>query len=99
MELQIKAINFEATEKLQAFVEKKTAKLEKLLSDLQKVEVQLKVVKPQTAVNKTVTLEVVVPGKSFFTEKTTDTFEQGIDDCIDAMKIQLAKYKEKLREH
>ncbi|MBQ0062746.1 MAG: ribosome-associated translation inhibitor RaiA [Prevotella sp.] len=99
MELQIKAINFEATEKLQAFVEKKAAKLEKQCDEVQKVEVQLKVVKPQTAVNKTVTLEVKVPGKSFFTEKTTDTFEQGVDDCIDAMKIQLVKYKEKLREH
>ncbi len=99
MEVQIKAINFEATEKLHDFVIKKTAKLEKQCEDIQTVDVQLRVVKPQTAINKSVSLEVKVPGKSFFTERTTDTFEQGVDDCIDAMKIQLQKYKDKLREH
>ena len=44
MEIMIKSIHFDATEKLQAFVEKKIAKLEKSFEDIQKVEVQLKVV-------------------------------------------------------
>ena len=49
MELKIQSIHFDATEKLQAFIEKKIAKLEKNYEDIQKVEVQLKVVKPATA--------------------------------------------------
>lgn len=52
MELKIQSIHFDATEKLQAFIEKKIAKLEKTYEDIQKVEVQLKVVKPATALNK-----------------------------------------------
>ena len=52
MEIKIQSIHFDATEKLQSFVEKKTAKLEKSFEDIQKVEVQLKVVKPATAMNK-----------------------------------------------
>ena len=98
MEVKVQSIHFEATEKLQAFIEKKTAKLEKSFEDIQKVEVQLKVVKPATALNKETSMTVSVPGNTLFVEKTCDTFEEGIDLCIDAMRVQLAKFKEKLRE-
>ncbi|SNU10015.1 putative sigma-54 modulation protein [Prevotellaceae bacterium KH2P17] len=97
MEIKIQSIHFDATEKLQAFIEKKTAKLEKSYEDIQKVEVQLKVEKPATALNKTTSLTVSVPGNKLFVEKTYNTFEEGIDECVDAMKVQLTKYKEKLR--
>lgn len=98
MEVKVQSIHFDATEKLQAFIEKKTAKLEKSFEDIQKVEVQLKVVKPATALNKETSITVSVPGTTLFVEKTCDTFEEGIDLCIDAMRVQLAKFKEKLRE-
>ena len=52
MEIKIQSIRFDATEKLEAFVEKKVGKLEKSLEDIQRVEVQLKVIKPATAMNK-----------------------------------------------
>lgn len=98
MEVKVQSIHFDATEKLQAFIEKKTAKLEKSFEDIQKVEVQLKVVKPATALSKETSMTVSVPGNTLFVEKTCDTFEEGIDLCIDAMRVQLAKFKEKLRE-
>ena len=97
MEIKIQSIHFDATEKLQAFIEKKVAKLEKTFEDIQKVEVQLKVVKPATALNKEVHLEVAVPGTKLFVEKTCDTFEEGIDQAVDSMKVQLTKFKEKSR--
>ena len=98
MEIRIQSIHFDATEKLQAFAEKKIAKLEKSFEDIKKVEVQLKVVKPATAMNKETTLNVAVPGNTLHVEKTCDTFEQGIDECVDAMRVQLTKYKEKIRQ-
>ncbi|MBR5988249.1 putative sigma-54 modulation protein [Prevotella aff. ruminicola Tc2-24] len=97
MEIMIKSIHFDATEKLQAFVEKKIAKLEKSFEDIQKVEVQLKVVKPATAQNKEVSLSVAVPGSTLFVEKISDTFEESTDLCVDSMRAQLQKFKEKLR--
>lgn len=97
MEIKIQAVKFDATEKLQAFIEKKTAKLEKTYEEIQKVEVQLKVVKPATALNKEASLTVSVPGTTLFVEKTCDTFEESVDQCVDAMKVQLTKFKEKLR--
>ncbi len=97
MEVRIQAIHFDATEKLQDFIQKKTAKLEKYCDDINKVEVSLKVVKPETAMNKEASIKVLVPNGEFFAEKVSDTFEESVDVCVDALSKQLTKYKEKLR--
>ena len=97
MEIKIQAIHFDATEKLEAFIQKKAEKLKKSFEDIQKVEVQLKVVKPATALNKQTSITVAVPGQKLFVEKTCDSFEEGVDQCGDSMKVQLTKFKEKLR--
>lgn len=98
MEIRIKSIHFDATEKLQEFINKKVEKLQKSYEDVQKVEVQLKVEKPAAALNKTTSLTVTAPGNTLFVEKTCDTFEEGVDLCLDAMKVQLTKFKEKQRK-
>ncbi len=97
MEIKIQSIHFDATEKLQAFIEKKVAKLEKAFEDIQKVDIQCKVVKPASAQNKEVSMTVAVPGSTLFVEKVSDTFEESTDLCVDSMKVQLQKFKEKLR--
>lgn len=97
MEIRIKSIHFDATEKLQEFINKKVENLQKSYEDIQKVEVQLKVEKPAAALNKTTSLTVTAPGNTLFVEKTCDTFEEGVDLCLDAMKVQLTKFKEKQR--
>lgn len=97
MEIRIKSIHFDATEKLQEFINKKVEKLQKSYEDIQKVGVQLKVEKPAAALNKTTSLTVTAPGNTLFVEKTCDTFEEGVDMCLDAMKVQLTKFKEKQR--
>ena len=98
MEIKIQSIHFDTTEKLQSFIAKKIEKLEKSYEDIQKVEVQLKVEKPAAAMNKTTSLTVSIPGNKLFAEKTCDTFEEGVDLCLDAMKVQLIKAKEKQRK-
>ena len=80
MEIKIQSIHFDATDKLEAFIEKKVAKL-----------------KPATAQNKEVSMSVAVPGTTLFVEKISDTFEESTDLCVDSMKVQLQKFKEKLR--
>lgn len=97
METKIQSIHFDATEELQKFIDKKVTKLEKVYEEITSAEVQLKVVKPATALNKETSLTVMVPGQKFFVEKTCDTFEEGVDLCVDAMKVQLTKFKEKTR--
>ena len=85
MEVRIQAIHFDATERLQDFIQKKTAKLEKYCDDINKVEVSLKVVKPETAMNKEASMKVLVPNGEFFAEKVSDTFEESVDVCVDCL--------------
>lgn len=99
MEISINAIHFDPTEKLQDFIQKKVQKLEKSLEDIKKVEVKLSVVKPATALNKQVALSAHTAGTTIYVEKTCDTFEEAIDLSVDAMRVQLTKYKEKTRNH
>ena len=97
MEVRIQSIHFDASEQLQAFINKKIAKLEKYYEDIKKVEVSLKVVKPETAENKEAGVKVLVPGGELFATKVCDTFEEAIDLCAEALEKQLVKYKEKQR--
>ncbi len=97
MEIRIQSIHFDATEQLQAFIQKKVSKLEKYYEDIKKVEVSLKVVKPETAENKEAGVKVLVPNGEFYASKICDTFEEAIDVSVEALGKQLVKYKEKQR--
>jgi len=94
MDINIQAIRFEPTEKLQDFVHKKVGKLEKFSDEIRKVEVSLKLVKPETAMNKEAAIRVIT-GSELFASKVCDTFEEAIDNCMDALLRQLQKNKEK----
>ena len=99
MEVKIQAIHFDATEKLQEFIEKKVAKFGKISDEIRKVEVSLKIVKPETSMNKEAAIKVLAAAGEFFAEKVCDTFEEAVDVCLDALARQLSKYKEKQRSH
>ncbi len=99
MEVRIQSIHFDATEQLQAFIQKKAIKLEKFCDDIRKVEVVLKVVKPETVKNKEVAIRVFVPNDELYAEKICDTFEEAVDNGLDALAKQLLKYKEKQRNN
>jgi len=98
METKILSIHFNAGEKLQAFIEKKMEKLNKSAEEGSLAEVVLKVDKPETVNNKITSIKLTIKGTALFVEKQSNTFEDGIELCIDAMLRQLTKYKEKQRE-
>ncbi len=95
METRIQALHFTATEQLQAFIQKKCAKLEKVYDQIQTVDVLLKVVKPETAMNKQAGITVKTASGDFFADKTCDSFEQAVDECLEALQKQVQKKKEK----
>lgn len=95
MELRIQSIHFDASEKLEAFIQKKVEKLEKLSDQIKKVEVSLKVVKPETANNKEVGVRILGLNTEFYAEKVSDTFEESVDVCLEALSKQILKAKEK----
>lgn len=95
MDINIKAIHFDITEKLNSFINKKIDKLVRRNPAINTVEISLKVVKPETALNKQSTVCVLVPQDKLVADKTADTFEEAIDLAIEALDKQLEKYKDK----
>ena len=55
----------------------------------------MKVVKPETAMNKEAGVRVLALNSEFYAEKVSDTFEESVDVCMDALSKQLLKAKEK----
>ena len=95
MELRIQSINFDATEQLKSFVEKKVKKLEKFHDGIIQAEISLKVVKPETAKNKEAGIKISLKQGEAFANKVADTFEEAIDLCVEALEKQIVKTKEK----
>lgn len=94
MEVKIKAIHFDITDKLVAFINKKVDKMARRNEAVTEVEVTLRVVKPETAMNKEAGIKITVPqAPELFASKTANTFEEAIDLCLDALGPQLEKLK------
>jgi putative sigma-54 modulation protein len=99
MNIQVNTVHFTPDQKLTDFVNKKVSKLDTYFEGIIGVEVIMKVVKPETANNKVAEIKLSIPGTDYlFAEKQADSFEEAIDLAIDAIRRQLTKFKEKLKE-
>ena len=97
MEINIQSVHFTASEQLETFVQKKVSKLEQYFDGILSIEVSLKVIKPESLKNKQAQIRLIVPGYDLFADKTADTFEQSIDEAVQALEKQLTKFKEKIK--
>lgn len=94
MEIKIKAIHFDASAKLESFINRKVERLARRNEEIETVDVTLKVVKPETAMNKEAAIKLSVPQVGeMFASKVADTFEEAVDLTIDALDHQLEKTK------
>ena len=93
MEVKIKSIHFDATAKLEEFINKKAQRLARRNENVTEFNVTLKVVKPETAMNKEAGIKLIIPNRDdLFASKVADTFEEAVDLCIDALERQLEKF-------
>ena len=97
MGIKIQSIHFDASNALEKFIQKKVSKLEVFYDDILETEVILKVIKPETALNKEALVKVKISGSELFASKVSDTFEESVDEAVDALQKQLIKIKEKGR--
>lgn len=95
MEVRIQAINFDATEKLIAFINKKADRLQRHFPAISDIEVKLTVIKPESAMNKEVVITAFQPQDEVVGNKVADTFEEAVDLALEAMERQLGKRKDK----
>lgn len=99
MNIQLTTVHFTADQKLVDFVNKKVPKLDTYFEGIIGAEVILKVVKPETANNKVAEVKLSIPGADYlFAEKQADSFEEAIDLAVEAVRKQLTKIKDKLKD-
>jgi putative sigma-54 modulation protein len=98
MEIKIKAIHFDAAEKLETFIERKVSKLEHFYDGIMMADVVLKVIKPETNKNKCAGIRIKLKHGDCFAEKIGNSFEEAIDIAIEALEKQLVKLKGKSKE-
>lgn len=98
MNIEINSVNFTAAQHLVDFINKKVAKLYTIYDNIIIVNVTLRVENTQTLDNKVAEISVEVPSSGpLFVKKKTKTFEESIDEGVDALKRQITKHKEKVR--
>lgn len=96
MEVRIQAIHFEIADRLTDFINKKADRLARRFPDITVFDTNLKVVKPETAMNKEAIVRVAIPSHDdVVATKVADSFEEAVDNAIEAVERQLEKYKEK----
>lgn len=97
MNIKIHSIHFDADAKLLGFIDQKVKKLLQFYDDIIGAEVFLRLENVQDMENKIVEIKVFIPGNDVFAKKQSKTFEESTDDCIEALRKQLKKHKEKLK--
>ncbi len=95
MNIQIQSVKFDADQKLLDFVQHKVGKLDRMIDNSTGAEVTLKLDKDDTAGNKVGMLKLSVPGNELVAERRSKTFEESVDLCVDAIKRQIERYKER----
>jgi putative sigma-54 modulation protein len=96
MKLQVHSIHFDADKKLINFIQKKVDKLETFYDRLVDGEVFLRL-NNEGVENKTVEIKLNVPGTQLFAIEKARSFEAAADQAAEALKIQLQKFKTKVR--
>ena len=96
MKLQVHSIHFDADNKLIMFIQKKLDKLETFYDRLVDGEVFLRL-NNEGIENKTVEIKVRVPGNQLFAIEKAKSFEAATDLAADALRMQLKKFKTKVK--
>ncbi len=98
MNVQIQSVKFDADKKLIDFVEAKMAKLDRFADNSTGADVILKLDKDNEKGNKVATITLRIPGDDLVAERQAKSFEEAVDEAIDALKKQIEKAKDKAKK-
>ena len=97
MKVNISSLHFKSDNKLEDFIREKTSKLSNHFDGVIGCDVTLRLDTAQNNENKIVEMRVLIPGNDLFSKKQARTFEEATDNAVDALRRQLQRYKEKIR--
>ncbi|UCE94599.1 MAG: ribosome-associated translation inhibitor RaiA [Flavobacteriaceae bacterium] len=97
MKVSVQSVNFNISNDLVNYIDKKVNNLEKFHDHIIDAEVYLKVQSTSEKENKMVDIRINLPGVDVVAKKQSKTFEEAVSLAADSVKRQLVKRKEKLR--
>lgn len=98
MKLNIQSIHFDADQKLLELIQTKADKLETYFDGIVSGEVFLRVEKSDNRENKLAEIKLEVPGNDLFASKKAASFEEAVDEALEALRRQVKKLKEKMAD-
>ena len=97
MKVSISSLHFKADSKLEDFIQEKVSKFPAIFDGVLGCDVTLRLDTATNNENKIAEIRVVIPGNDLFAKKQAKTFEEAVDNVVDALKRQIKRRKEKLR--
>jgi putative sigma-54 modulation protein len=96
--LKVNSVHFDADKKLIEFIHDRVDKLATHFDKIIDGEVILKVENSSDTENKVAEIKLLIPGNDMFAKKQSKTFEEATDMAVEALRRQLKKHKEKMRQ-
>jgi putative sigma-54 modulation protein len=98
MQVKIQSIHFDADKKLLDFIQEKVDKLGHYYDGVMGGEVFLRVEKSKDTQNKIAEIKIQTRTGELFAKKQCKTFEEAVTESTDALRMQVKKHKEKVRQ-
>lgn len=99
MNTQIQSIHFKADQKLKNYINIKLEKLETFYDDIIDAQVFLKIENTSVKENKVIEIKINAKHNTFMQKETSISFESATDIAVEALKVQVKRYKGKAVEH
>jgi putative sigma-54 modulation protein len=97
MNISIEAVGFSASDALADHITRKASVFSRTFDRIERCKVLLKSERASDNRSNVVEIELKVPGTSLFGSSSEDSFEKASDEAIDQLRLQLIRYKEKMR--
>ena len=97
MTIKIQSVHFDADKKLVEFIQERIDKLNHYYDGIISSDVTLRIDKSGDATNKVAEIKLHIPGNDLFVKKQCKSFEEAVDNSLDALKMQVKKHKEKVQ--
>tara|TARA_B110000211_G_C14020407_1_gene527393 strand:- start:174 stop:464 length:291 start_codon:yes stop_codon:yes gene_type:complete len=95
MKVKVSSLHFDADQALIDFTSERINKLETFYDKIIEGEVTFKVDKSASKENKVAEIKLNIPGKDLFAKKQCKSFEEAVDQTVEALRRQLRKQKTK----
>jgi len=91
-------VQFKADQKLIQYIEKKLGKMDQFFDRIIEARVTLKLENSGQIRDKIAEVRLKVPGEQLIAKEASKTFEASVDNAASALKRQLIRYKERMRD-